>query len=129
MRMFSRISLVTMTVLYGFLQPVYADALPTAGGNYGDVATVGSLEMLFANFIRAIVALAGIALFIMLLIGGFGFLFAGGDQKKLETARGTLTNAIMGLVIIVAAYLILRIIGVFTGLTNTITTFSVPITK
>jgi len=33
----------------------------------------------------------------------FHFFFSSGDPKKLEQARGTLTNAIIGLVIIVAA--------------------------
>lgn len=80
-----------------------------------DVATIQSLETLFKNIITAVVSLTGIALFIMLLVGGFSFLFSGGDQKKLEQARGTITNAIIGLVIVVAAYLIIRIISVFTG--------------
>ncbi len=89
-----------------------------------DVATIKSLESLFRNVISSAVGLAGIALFIMLLIAGFNFLFAGGDQKKLEQAKGTLTNAILGLVVIVGAYLILRTIGVFTGVD--VTTFTIP---
>ena len=91
-----------------------------------DAATFQCLEPIFANIISTVLSLAGVALFIMLLVGGFGFLFSGGDPKKLEQARGTLGNAIMGLVVIVAAYLILRIIGAFTGVTD-ITTFQVPI--
>ena len=90
----------------------------------GDVATIQSLETLFLNVLNVIVALAGVALFLMFVVSGFSFLFSGGDPKKLEQARGTLTNAIIGLVIIVAAYLILRLIGVFTGVTD-ITTFTV----
>jgi len=86
--------------------------------------TIQSLEGLFTNVVGAIVALAGVALFVMFVIAGFSFLFSAGDPKKLEQARGTLTNAIVGLVIIVVAYLILRLIGVFTGVTS-ITTFTV----
>lgn len=84
--------------------------------NADDVATIKCLEPLFASVVTAIVSLSGVALFLMLLAGGFNFLFAGGDQKKLETARGTITAAIMGLVILVCAYLILRLISVFTGI-------------
>lgn len=80
-----------------------------------DVPTFASLETLFENVVRAAVSLAVVALFLMLLTGGFSFLFSGGDPKKLEQARGTLTNAIIGLVVIISAYLILRIIQVFTG--------------
>lgn len=78
-------------------------------------ATLQCLEPLFANVVRALTAIVGIAIFIMFVIGGYGFLFSGGDQKKLEKARGTLTGAIAGLVIIVVAFLILRTISLFTG--------------
>jgi hypothetical protein len=91
-----------------------------------DAATFQCLEPIFSNIVGSILSLAGIGLFIMLLVGGFGFLFAAGDAKKLEQAKGTLSNAIIGLVIIVSAYLIIQIISAFTGI-NTLNTFSVPI--
>lgn len=91
----------------------------------GDVATFTSLETLFGNLVRFIVAFAGVALFVMLLAGGFSFLFSGGDPKKLEQARGTITSAVIGLVVIVSAYVILRIIGVFTGTEDIITKFTI----
>lgn len=91
-----------------------------------DVATIGSLEGLFSNLVTGIVSLAGVAVFVMILVSGFSFLFAGGDPKKLEQARGTFTNAVIGLVIIVTAYLILRIIGVFTGTETQLMNFTIP---
>ena len=87
-------------------------------------ATLGCLEPIFANVVRVLTALVGIALFLMFVIGGFGFLFSGGDQKKLEKARGTLTNAVIGVVVIVVAYLILKTIQVFTGVD--VTQFTIP---
>jgi len=101
---------------------VFAAPLPTPGAT--DVASIQSLQTLFTNVINIIIALAGVALFIMLVVSGFSFLFSGGDPKKLEQAKGTLTNAIIGLIVIVCAYLILRLIGAFSGYTN-ITKFSV----
>ncbi len=103
--------------------PVYAAVLPNL--QQGDVATLQSLEGLFTNVVNVVIALAGVALFIMFVIAGFSFLFSQGDQKKLEQARGTITNAIIGLVIIVAAYLIIRIISVFTGVPD-ILKFTIP---
>ena len=88
------------------------------------MATFKCLEPLFTNVVVALTALAGVALFIMLIIGGYGFLFSGGDQKKLEKARGTLTAAITGVVVIVIAYLILKTIYVFTGVD--VTQFTIP---
>lgn len=87
-------------------------------------ATLQCLEPIFANIVQALVALLGIALFIMFVIGGYGFLLSGGDQKKLEKAKGTLTAAIAGVIIIVVAYLILKTIQLFTGVD--ITQFTIP---
>ena len=97
---------------------VHAATLGQLGGPDGDVATIGSLETLFSNFVNVVIAMTGVALFLMFIVGGFSFLFSSGDQKKLDQAKGTLTNAIIGLVVIVSAYLILRIIGVFTGVSD-----------
>jgi len=88
------------------------------------VATLQCLEPIFTGVVQALTALVGVALFIMLVIGGFGFLVSGGDQKKLEKARGTLTAAVTGVVIIVVAYLILRTIQLFTGVD--VTHFTIP---
>lgn len=89
------------------------------------VATIQCIVPLFGNLVQGALALSGVALFVMLLVGGFNFLLSGGDQKKLETARGTLTNAVIGLVVIVAAFLIIKTVSVFTGVDN-VTKFVIP---
>ncbi|KKU82963.1 MAG: hypothetical protein UY10_C0018G0002 [Microgenomates group bacterium GW2011_GWA2_47_8] len=102
--------------------------LQNLGGPEKDVATIQSLETLFGNVVGVIVQLSVVALFIMFIVAGFSFLFSGGDAKKLEQARGTFTNAIIGLVVVIAAYLILRIISVFTGVAGEydILKFAIP---
>ena len=87
------------------------------------IATIKGFEWIFNNIVFSIIAFAGIALFVMLLVGGMSFLFSGGDQKKLEKAKGTLTAAFMGLLILVGSFLILKFIQTFTGVN--ITTFSI----
>ena len=57
--------------------------------SFNCVATVGGFEGLFENAIAALLGLAGIALFIMLLVGGFKFITSGGDPKSLESAKNT----------------------------------------
>ena len=90
-----------------------------------EAATIQCLAPLFESLVKAVTALGGVALFIMLLVGGFNFLFSGGDPKKLEQARGTITQAIVGIVIMSLAYLILLTIETFTGVK--VTEFSIPI--
>jgi hypothetical protein len=90
------------------------------------VGTIKCLEPLFANIVRGVMALSGVALLVMLLIGGFNFLFSGGDPKKLESARGTIGSAFIGLIVILMAYVILNAIGVFTGVTD-VTKFQITV--
>jgi hypothetical protein len=87
------------------------------------VPTIKCLESLFKNVLSAVVAVIGVGLFVMLLVGGYSLLFSGGDPKKLQKAQGTITTAIVGLVIIVCAYLILKIIESFLGVS--VSTFQI----
>ena len=80
-----------------------------------DVAQLQDLEGVFGNVVSVVLGLAGIVLFIMLLLGGFSYITSGGDPKKVESARNTLTYAIGGMIFIALAYLILKFIEVFTG--------------
>lgn len=94
---------------------------PTAVGN---VATIQGFECIFINILNIATSLAGLAVFIMLLVGGFKYLTSGGDPKASQSARNTLTYAIAGLVLVIAAWFILKFIAEFTGVEVTI--FKIP---
>ena len=78
-------------------------------------AELSQLEDVFESVVTSLLALGGIVLFLMLLSGGFKYLTSGGDPKAVEGAKNTLTYAIGGLVLLAFSYLILVIIGTFTG--------------
>lgn len=78
-------------------------------------AKIGDLECIVGSVISWVLGLAGVVLFIMLLLGGFKYLTSTGDPKALEGARKTLTSAIIGLVLVASAYLILVVINALTG--------------
>ena len=81
----------------------------------GDPAKLSDLEKVFGNVVSVALGFAGIVLFIMLIIGGFRYITAGGDPKGVESAKKTLTYAIGGIVLVALAFLILRFIESFTG--------------
>jgi len=57
---------------------------------------------------------AGVVVFFFILItGAIQWITSGGDKQGVEAARGKVTNAIIGLVILFAAYAIIRLVGVF----------------
>lgn len=56
--------------------------------------------------------LSSVAFFI---IGGFKYIMSSGDPKATETARQTITYAIIGLIVSVAAYSILKVLKTYLG--------------
>ncbi len=81
-------------------------------------APLTDLQKIFSNTISIAIGLAGIAFFLMFIIGGFSYLTAGGDPAKVESAKKTLTYAFAGLILIVLSYLVIRLIATFTGVTS-----------
>ena len=63
-----------------------------------------------------VLAFAGLIFFAMLVMGGFRFLTAGGDEKSIQEARKSLTNATIGLIIIVSAFAVSQILFTIFGL-------------
>ena len=79
-------------------------------------AKLQDLAVIVERILNIAVRLAGMAVFVMLIVGGFQYLTAGGDPKKTQAASSTLTYAILGLVAVIAAWFILLFIEKFTGL-------------
>mgnify|MGYP001588610669 CR=1 FL=1 len=91
------------------------------GGEVKDgVATIKGLETIFFNLVAISLTLAGIVLFIMLVVGGFKYLTAGDNADSAQAARQTLTYGFFGFIIIISAFLILRLIEEFTGVPVTL---------
>lgn len=58
---------------------------------------------------------AGIWFLFQFLVGGLNWITAGGDKGKLTEARDRLTNAFIGLIVVVAGWGILALAGKFFG--------------
>lgn len=86
--------------------------------------TISDLETVFSSVISSLLALAAIALFVMLTVGGFKRMMAGDDPKAVEGASKTITSAITGLVLLLVSYLVLVLIAEITG-ASALTTFDI----
>lgn len=114
----SKKALALMLVLFAFPSKALAQSsFDSLQGEVAqtDVATITGLERIFSNIVTVVLELSGIVLFVMFLIGGFKFLTSKGDPKAVESARGTLTHAITGLIILVLAVVFMVIIENITG--------------
>lgn len=83
------------------------------------------LEGIFDNLLSKVVVLVGIGSFLMLMVGGFKYITAGGDMKAIDTAKKTITYAVLGFIITVIIYFIFSVILARLGLLNFLQ-FEVP---
>lgn len=81
----------------------------------GNVLTIDCIPIIVQNVIFWLLVFAGTAALILLLIGGIKFITSGGDPKQTEGARKTLTYAILGLILILLSFAIIRFIAQVTG--------------
>ena len=92
-----------------------------------DPAQLSGIVAIIENIIKLLAPAAGIAFFIMLLFGGYQFMTSGGDPKAVGAARGTLTYAVIGIILVVSAWLILQLVGNITGANVTTIELDVPV--
>lgn len=86
--------------------------------------TVCAVNGVFQSILKVSLGLAGVALFIMVIMNGFKWLTAGTNEKAVQEARLGMTYAMVGLALMIGAWFILRLIEIFTGIT--VTEFTIP---
>lgn len=99
---------------FGFNPHLTATAL-TLGGydvplDTGLKTNLDSLGAILSAFLPAVLAIAGMVAFIYFLLGGFKYLVSRGDPKALDSAKSTITTALIGLLIIVGIFTIIAVI-------------------
>jgi hypothetical protein len=85
-------------------------------GNLGDMNSTEFFGSLVSTLISLMLVLGGILLLIMILKGGIEWIMAEGDKGRVENARKTITNAIIGIVILFSFYAIINLIGCIFGI-------------
>lgn len=84
-------------------------------------------ECIFSRILDIATGLAVLTVFIMLTLGGFKYLTSGGEPKATESAQNMLTHAVFGLFLLVIIWLLLKFVGVFTGIP--VTNFEIPVSS
>jgi len=94
------------------LEEIQSKAFPKFAFS-GEQGNIGSIVSGFLNYLFP---LAGILLLLYLIFGGFGLMTSGGDPKAVQSAKSKITNALVGFLIIFAAYWIVQILGTVLGI-------------
>lgn len=114
--MFSRTMLVGLIVGCLFLSaPVLAQdsgAGPYLGMEYGAATGLGKSDVRWtaARIVQVALGLLGILATVLIIFAGFKWMTAGGNEEQVSSAKKIMYQAVIGLVIIMSAYSIVRFI-------------------
>lgn len=103
---------ITFFMSLSLVKSVFAaDLNPPTG--YTALGTI-TFDSVIKGILQILLFLGFFLAMVFLLIGGIRWIASGGDKAAAESARGTLTAAIIGLIIVLATWAIVNIIeGMF----------------
>ncbi len=87
----------------------------TPGGQFDRLGTL-TIPGIISALIRLTLVVAALVFFFILVIGGIRWILSGGDKAQTEAARNQITAALVGLVIVFAAWAIIQLVQVFFGI-------------
>ncbi|HRS22767.1 MAG TPA: pilin [Candidatus Woesebacteria bacterium] len=103
--------------MLNLIQPIWAqetfDLTPK-----NEFAPLGKFRVnnLVQTLFSVLLVAVGLVFLFMLILGGLKWMTSEGDEKKLAAARGQITNALIGLVIVFSAWAIVALINTIFGI-------------
>lgn len=101
-----------MEKLFAQIPPIKNIAVPTLG----NVPPEQAFGMMISGIVGFLLVLATIWAFVQILLAGINWISSGGDKGKLEAAQQRITQGIIGLFIVFAAWGIFLILLRFFGI-------------
>lgn len=78
---------------------------------------ITNLGTLISAAVGLLLIIAALLAFLYLILGGIQWITSGGDKAGMEAARNKITHAIVGLIIVGAAWAIMALVQNFLGVT------------
>lgn len=108
MKKYLRNGLAGLSGLTLLLAPLLVKAQISLGIEYGSALNLGSRDVraMVSDIINVLLGFLGIIAVVIILLGGFKWMTAGGNEDKVGEAKKLIGAGIIGLIIILAAYAI-----------------------
>ena len=95
--------------------PVDQTAFASFAANAG-FAAGPSVTVIIARLIRTVISFLGVIAVVIVVYGGFMYMTAGGNDERVKKAKKTITNGLIGLVIVlmsfaIAQFIVSRLVG------------------
>ena len=82
----------------------------------GPLQEINNLSDVVNKIITLLIPLAGIILLLVLIWGGYDYLMSQGQPEKLKSAQAKITTGIIGFVLLIASYVIVKLITTIFGI-------------
>ena len=103
------ISMVAPTTVWA--QGIKNPVIGNLGNNAAQAKSGALFTSYFVNLWRVIMSIGAIMVMIYFIWGAFEWITSGGDKGKTEAARNRITNAIIGLIILVSSFTLIGFVG------------------
>ncbi|MEK7525945.1 MAG: pilin [Patescibacteria group bacterium] len=74
------------------------------------------LASIFPPLVGWIFVVGAIGFFFMVVLGAIQWIFSGGDKGAVEQARGRITNALIGIILLFSTFAIINLVETFFGI-------------
>ncbi len=107
-----KVAVGAVTLSAALLPFVVSAAGVDLGMNYATAIGLGTQDVrsTVSGIIRAFMGLLGIVAVVIILLGGFKWMTAAGNEEKVAEAKKLIVSGIIGLVIILSAYAIAQFV-------------------
>ena len=98
----------------------YLAQVVNVGGNEikGPLVGINTLADVVNRLITFIVPVGGVILLLVLIWGGYDYMMSGGAPDKLKSAQAKLTTAIIGFVLLITSYILVKVITMIFGISG-----------
>lgn len=99
-------ALFTLVGMCAFPPATQALSVDNVGASIGLAAP--NFSVLLVNLVNWILGLLGIIAVTMIILGGFQWLISGGNDESVASAKKTIGNAVIGIIIILLAWAVVH---------------------
>lgn len=79
---------------------------------------IQKLGDLISRLLSFIIPLSGVVLLFVLIWGGYDYMMSQGNPEKVKTAQAKITTGIIGFILLISSYLVVRVIAGIFGLST-----------
>lgn len=88
-------------------------AMNIADPNSNPLAKIASLSTILNVVIPLLMTIAGLVFLFMLISGGFKYITSGDSPEQVKKAQSTFVTAVIGLLIVVSSFIIVKLLAYF----------------